>query len=101
VSVSGGGRYTIKESTTMKPRSMYVSFDVFETADGAHAIDYTQWDLSCAVKAYPVRTWTDPTTGEHHLRPETHDGSPLLSVMTREREQGRIRDLIEFVLGKL
>lgn len=85
----------------MKSQSVYVSFDVFEDADGVHTIDYAQWDLSCAVKVHPVRTWTDPATGERHLRPETHNSAPLLSVMTREKSRSRIAELLRFILGRV
>lgn len=85
----------------MRPRSLYVSLDVYADEDGLQVIDYAQWDLTCAVRVHPVRMWTDPTTGEQHMRPETHDGKPLLSVMSREAGREQLRSLIEFVLGKL
>lgn len=85
----------------MKPRSLYVSLDVYADEDGLQVIDYAQWDLTCAVRVHPVRMWKDPVTGEQHMRPETHDSKPLLSVMSREAGRERIRALMEFVLAKI
>lgn len=80
------------------PRSLYVSFDVYEDSSGVHTVDYAQWETSGAVRVWPVETWTD-RDGETHIKPARGHGGPVLSLMTRrDVERPKLHNILASLL---